>query len=67
MTWKREKGKNEFFIYDMQGKVLGKRMIPFRYETDLSPYPSMVENGKLYQLVENQKSEDWELYISTIN
>ncbi|MFC2155086.1 hypothetical protein ACFLRB_01165 [Acidobacteriota bacterium] len=41
-------------------------MIPIRYETDLSPYPALVYKGKLYQLVENEKNEKWELHVSEI-
>jgi len=67
MTWKRERGSNEFFIYDMSGKFLKRKMIPFRYETDLAPYPAMVKKGKLYQLVENEEKEQWELYVSKID
>lgn len=66
MTWKREKGANEFFTYDTKGKFIKQMMIPIRYETDLSPYPTLVYKGKLYQLVENEKNEKWELYISQI-
>jgi hypothetical protein len=67
MTWKREKGENEFFTYDMNGTFKKRLMIPIRYETDLSAYPTMVKNGKLYQLVDNEKTEMWELHVSEIN
>ena len=66
MTWKRENGSNEFFTYDMKGKFEKRLMIPIRYETDLSSYPTMVKKGKLYQLVENDEKEEWELHVSEI-
>lgn len=66
MTWKREKGNNEFFTYDTKGRFKKRIMIPIRYETDLSPYPTLVYKGKLYQLVDNEKEEKWEFYISEI-
>ena len=66
MTWKRENGENEFFTYDMKGTFKKRLMIPIRYETDLDAYPTMVKNGKLYQLVDNEKTETWELHVSGI-
>jgi len=36
-------------------------MVPLRYETDIQPYPSALRNGKLYQLVEDEASQEWEL------
>ena len=66
MTWKRENGCNEFFTYDMKGTFKKQLVIPIRYETELSPYPTMIKKGKLYQLVENEEKELWELWISEI-
>ena len=66
MTWKRENGSNEFFTYDMKGKIKNRLMIPIQYETDVSSYPTMVKKGHLYQLVENDEKEEWELHISEI-
>jgi len=65
MTRKRENGANEFYLYDLTGKFKKKVMIPIRYETDMSPYPASVQNGILYQLVENEQ-ELWEFYASPI-
>jgi len=66
MTQKRENGANEFYTYDLTGKFKKKIMIPIRYETDISPYPATVQNGILYQLVENEKTELWEFHASPI-
>jgi hypothetical protein len=66
MTWKRENNSNEFFIYDMTGKFKKRQMIPIRYESELTPYPAIVNNGKLYQLVEDEKKLVWEFHVSEI-
>ncbi len=66
MTRKRENGANEFYIYDLCGKFKKRAMIPIRYETEMSPYPASVQNGILYQLVENEKTEVWEFHASPI-
>lgn len=66
MTWQREKGKNEFQLFDMKGKFLKKVMIPLKYQDCLSPFPLDVKNGKVYQLVENMDEEEWELHVSDL-
>lgn len=66
MTAKEVKGGDEFFIYDMKGKFVKRLIIPIKYEREFSPYPTMVKNGKLYQLVENDEGDAWELHVSPI-
>lgn len=66
MTWKRNQGRNEFFMYDMEGNFLKRLMLPIRYETDIQTYPTVIRNGKLVQLVENEEAQEWELRISVI-
>ena len=65
MTWKQLKDGNEFYTYSISGKFVKKLHIPIRYETDLKPYPVLVQQGNLYQLVENE-NEKWELHRSKI-
>ena len=67
MTWKRDRGKNEFFTYNMDGHFLRRIMLPIRYETDIQTYPTIIKNGQLVQLVENEEDQEWELRISEIH
>ncbi|MGD2086798.1 MAG: hypothetical protein PVH61_11505 [Candidatus Aminicenantes bacterium] len=67
MTWKKENGSNEFFTYDMQGKFKKRLLIPIKYETELTAYPTTIKKGKLYQIVENENKEEWEFHVSKIN
>ena len=67
MTWKKENGCNEFFTYDMKGKFKKRLLIPIKYETELTAYPTTIKKGKLYQLVENENKEEWEFHVSEIN
>ena len=67
MTWKKENGSNEFFTYDMQGKFKKRLLIPIKYETELTAYPTTIKKGKLYQIVENENKEEWEFLVSKIN
>jgi len=66
MIWKKENQKNQFYIYDMDGKFLKKQWIPLAYQNELEPYPLTLKNGKLYQLIEDLEDEVWNLHISTI-
>jgi hypothetical protein len=66
-TWKWEKDKIEFFIFDLKGKLLKHQFISFALQEDgMTPYPPAIKDGKLYQLIENEE-EDWELHVSKID
>jgi hypothetical protein len=67
MTWIRENEKNQFHTFDMKGKFLKKLWIPLVYQSYLEPFPLTVNNGKLYQVIENLDEETWELHVSKIN
>jgi len=64
-TWKWKNEKIEFFIYSLKGKLLKHLFIPFVFQNALQPYPAVIKNGKLYQLIEND-DEEWELHITDI-
>ena len=64
LTYNRKDGKNEFFIFDMDGKLLQKKFLPIQTLNGVSPYPYYIKNGRLYQLVENEDTEQWELQIT---
>jgi hypothetical protein len=66
MTWKKENEKNEFFIYDLAGKFMKKTWIPLVYQNELELYPITINDGKLYQLIEDPDSEG-RLHISPID
>jgi hypothetical protein len=61
LTYNRKDGKNEFFIFDTDGKYLQKKFLPIQTLNGVSPYPYYIKNGSLYQLVENEDTEQWEL------
>lgn len=67
LTWEKEKGNNLFFVYDLAGKFLKKVWIPLVYQNDLEFYPITIKGGKLYQLIEDFDSEEWNLHISTVD
>jgi hypothetical protein len=67
LTWIRENDKYQFHTFDMKGKFLKKLWIPLVFQSYLEPFPLTVNNGKLYQVIENMDEETWELHVSEIN
>lgn len=80
LTYKKEEEKSEFVILDLKGKLLKKVFLPFNQNDEwfhysltkatgqASPHATFtIKNGKLYQLIENQDKEIWELHITEIN
>ncbi len=65
MTFKREKDKYEFFLFDTEGSFLDKLFIPFAFQSPMRPFPFSIQSGNLYQLVEND-DEEWDLVSNPI-
>jgi len=66
LTYK-EKGENrEFYIFDLQGNLLKRTMLPLPEMNALELYPYTTNKDKLYQLIENEDDEEWELHITEI-
>lgn len=66
MTYRRQGDKYEFFVFDGNGNFLKKVFIPFVFQTAMTPYPFSIKDGKLYQLIENEDTEEWELHQTQI-
>ncbi len=67
VTFLQKEGKNECLVWDLRGKFLKRLYIPFRLVTPVDHYPAAVGGGKLYQVVEREETEGWELHISRLN
>ncbi len=65
-TWQIKDTKIQFFIFDLTGKPLASPYIPFLFENPVQPYPASIKKGKLYQVVENEETEEWELHMSPV-
>lgn len=57
----------EFIIFDSDGKFVHSMYIPLRFQTALRPYPLSVKNGMVYQLIENEEEEEWELHRNFVH
>lgn len=65
-TFKQENKKSEFFIFTLEGKLLKKVFLPLAEKNAFEPTPYTIKSGHLYQLIENEETENWELDITTI-
>jgi hypothetical protein len=66
LTFNSTEGKSEFHVFDFQGKLLNRTMVPFQDNEFLRIYPYTIKNGKIYQVVDNEDTESWELHIDDI-
>ncbi len=66
LTYKNKDKKREFHILDLEGKPIKKVMLPLPEMNPLELYPFTIKNNKLYQLIENDNLEEWELHITEI-
>ena len=64
----RRDGTTEFTLFDLKGKLLKDKIyltLPEISARDLYPYT--INGGKLYQVVDNDDTEVWELHIHELN
>lgn len=66
LTNKKDGDKSEFVIFDMDGKLLKKVMVPCIFANPRETYPFTINYGKLFQLADNEDTEEWELHIHTV-
>jgi len=65
-TYRDVQGESEFFIFTIEGKLLKRVMLPVKEKDALESYPYTIQDGKFYQLVENEQTEEWELHVEKI-
>jgi hypothetical protein len=65
-TNKEQDGKTEFFMFNDKGKFLKKIFMPIAKKDPLRPYPFDFFKRKLYQLIDNEDTDEWELHITDI-
>jgi hypothetical protein len=66
LTNKKSGDKSEFVIFDMDGKLLKKVMVPLKFANPRETYPFTINYGKLFQLADNEDTEEWELHVHEV-
>jgi len=56
----------EFLLFTKTGKFIKKTVLPLHSINVLEFYPYYIKNDTLYQIVENEDEEEWELHITKI-
>ncbi len=66
VTNKVVNGKYETFIFDHQGTLRRKVLLPLANVDLLEVYPFTIYNGRLYQLRDTEDGEEWQLHVIDI-
>jgi len=67
LPYKNKEGeKSTFLVFDLNGKFIKKAPVAFSEQNILEAYPYTIDSGKLYQLVENEDEETWNLHINNL-
>ncbi len=66
LTYKEEKNQKEFLILDLKGRYLGNVLLPLVSTDIMGVTPFDFQGNYLFQLVENEETENWELHVSDI-
>jgi hypothetical protein len=66
LTNKKSEGKSRFVIFDLDGKLLKKVMVPLKFANPRETYPYTIMYGKLFQLADNEDTEEWELHVHRV-
>lgn len=66
LTYKEAGENREMLVVDFNGKRLKTLMLPVAENDPLHLYPYTVNGGKLYQLLDNIDTEEWELHVTPI-
>ena len=63
---KKDNTRSLFYMYDLEGNFIKKFFLAVGDRSIWAPYPLDIEDGKLYQLMENIDREEWELHITPL-
>jgi hypothetical protein len=61
ITYQRKESQSEVFIFDLQGKLVKKTWLPLKNYDGVYLFPYCINNNNLYQLIDNEEEEVWEL------
>lgn len=67
MTYKNEDNQNECFVFDIKGKLLKKTSISLQKLDISNHYPFAIKKDKVYQMLENEDGDGWDLQVTEVN
>ncbi len=66
LTYQEKNGQMEFLIFDFNGKFIKQIFVPVSFAYGLLPDPMAIRNNKLYQLIDNEDEDVWELHATEL-
>jgi len=66
LTWTENPTEFGCSVYGFDGKFIKEVSIPIKFQNSFTPYPIAIHKNVLYQIVENDLEEIWELHASAI-
>jgi hypothetical protein len=67
LTYEMKDGKNRLLELNPNGQLLQEAFIPLEEENAFRLFPYTVKGGMLYQVLENEEEEIWELHIHPVS
>jgi hypothetical protein len=61
-TWNHQGEKRDLFIFKLDGTFVKQTSIPLKMVKFVIPYPFDIKDKTLFQLVDNEDTEEWELH-----
>jgi hypothetical protein len=66
-TFTRQNGNTRFLVFNRRGNFVKTLYLPLAYQDMVTPHLYSISGSRLYQLVEDETSEEWTLRISPLN
>jgi hypothetical protein len=66
ITERNENDDTQCYIFDLKGKLLGKKVVDILNKDEFDVFVYTIKNGKIYQLVEEEGEENWNLIVTEI-
>jgi hypothetical protein len=66
LSRKTRDNETECFVFNIRGKPLKKIYLPLKEKNVYQLFPFDIKDGKLYQLIENEETENYELFVTEI-
>ena len=67
ITYNRNRAKFKCILFDMEGKLIKETYIPLNMLGPNLASPFTIKGEKLFQLIFNYETENWELHVEDIN
>lgn len=66
VPYPKVEGKSQLFVFNFRGNLIKKALVALQEQSIFEFSPYTIGKGRIYQLVENSDSGDWELFIKNI-